>query len=872
MAWFKQLFSRRRIYDDLSEEIREHLEEKIEELVAGGMSRKEAATVARREFGNVTLTEEDSREVWRWPSMEDLVADLRYGLRTLGKNPGFTAIAVLTLALGTGANTAIFSVVNAVLLRPLPFQNADRLVRAFGKSPITDTSDLSPADFLDYRAQNHVLDHFEGIIDGNTIFNLAGRDKATQVKGAVVTSGFLNALGVQPLLGRTFVAADEGVSNPRVVVLGRRLWQERFGSDPGAVGQSLDLDGSRMTIVGVLREDVPLFSDAGLWIPAPFEVTGMTSRPSRFLRVIGVLKGGTTIQQAQAELDTIALRLGKQYPDSNTGWSIRLVPLQTALVGDARAALLILFGAVALVLLIACANVASLLLARNTSRTREIAIRAALGAGRLRLVRQMLTESALLALAGGAAGIVLAFWGVEFLRRLGPENLPRLSEVSVSGTVLAFTGGIAILSGILFGLGPALRASHRDTTQSLKEGGAAGQSKSKHRAHNMLVIAEVALSLVVLIASGLLLNSFWRLMHVNPGFDSSNIVTAEISVTSPALKAEFRRRAFFDKLRDRLESIPKVESVGFVSELPLSGQANDTYVTIGEHAPVSPADRLDADIRIVAGNYFQVMRIPLLRGREFTIRDTTDSSLAVLINEPFAKRFFGDEDPMGKHLKIFEGKPEFVTREIVGVVGGIKHFTLQEALRPEMFLPYAQNPALRMNVVVRAAGNPLAVASAIRTTVGSIDPDEATSAFRTLGEIVSTSAAGDRFNAFLLGAFGGTALLLTAAGIFGVLSYVVTQRTREIGLRMALGAQRRNILGAIVGRGMFLVLIGIGIGLAAAFAFTRWMSSFLFAVKPTDALTFVAVSGLLATAGLLACYLPARRAMRVDPMVTLRSE
>jgi len=627
-----------------------------------------------------------------------------------------------------------------------------------------------------------------------------------------------------------------------------------------------------MTIVGVLREDVPLFSDADLWIPAPFEVTGMTSRPSRFLRVIGVLKTGTTISQAQAELDTIALHLGKQYPDSNTGWSIRLVPLQTALVGDARAALLILLGAVALVLLIACANVASLLLARNTSRTREIAIRAALGAGRLRLVRQMLTESVLLALAGGAAGIVLAFWGVELLRTLGPENLPRLSEVSVSGTVLAFTGGVAILTGILLGLGPALQASHRDTTQSLKEGGAAGQSKSKHRAHNVLVVAEVALSLVVLIASGLLLNSFWRLMHVNPGFDPSNIVTAQISVTSPALKAEFQRRAFFDKLQDRLGSIPKVESVGFVSELPLSGQANDTYVTIGEHAPVSPADRPDADIRIVAGNYFQVMRIPLLRGREFTIRDTTDSSLTVLINEPFAKRFFGDEDPIGKHLKIFEGKPEFVTREIVGVVGGIKHFTLQEALRPEMFLPYAQNPALRMNVVVRAAGNPLAIASAIRTTVGSIDPDEATSAFRTLGEIVSTSAAGDRFNAFLLGAFGGTALLLTAAGIFGVLSYVVTQRTREIGLRMALGAQRRNILGAIVGRGMFLVLIGIGIGLAAAFAFTRWMSSFLFAVKPTDALTFVAVSGLLATAGLLACYLPARRAMRVDPMVTLRSE
>jgi putative ABC transport system permease protein len=872
MKWLRQLFSRRQIYGDLSEEIRAHIEEKVEELVAGGMSRRGAAAAARRAFGNVTLTEEDSREVWRSPSIEDFLMDVRYAFRMLRKNPGFTTIAVLTLALGMGANTAIFSVVNAVILRPLPFQNANRLVRAFGKFPITDTSDVSPADFIDYRAQNHVFDHFEAIIDGNTIFNLAGKDNPTQVKGAVVTSGFLDALGIQPLLGRTFEAADEGVSNPQVVVLGHRLWQERFGSDPEVVGKSVHLDGSRMTVVGVLRQDVPLFSDGDLWIPAPFEVTGMKSRPSRFLRVIGLLKTGTTIPQAQRELDTIAGRLAKQYPDSNTDWSMRLVPLQAALVGDARPALLILLGVVAFVLLIACTNFASLLLARNTSRSREIAIRAALGAGQLRLVRQMLTESVLLALAGGAAGIVLANWCVELLRRLGPESLPRLNEVSVSGTVLAFTGGIAILTGILFGLGPALQASHRNRTQSLKEGGATGQSTSKHRAHNVLVIAEVALSLVVLIASGLLLNSFWRLMHVDPGFDASNIITTRISVTSSALKAEFQRRAFFDKLQDRLTSIPEVESVGFVSELPLSGQGNDTYVTIGEHPPVSPADRLDADIRIVAGNYFRVMRIPLLEGREFTTWDTPTSPLVVLINEPFAKQFLGGENPIGRHLKIFEGKPEFVTREIVGVVGGIKHFALQEALRPEMFLPYTQSAALRMNVVVHTLGKSLTIPSAIRATVRSSDPDEATSAFHSLDEIVSTSAAGDRFNAFLLAAFGCIALLLTAAGIFGVLSYLVTRRTREIGLRVALGAQRRNILGAIVGHGMLLVLIGIGIGLIGAFAFTRWMSSFLFGVKPTDGLTFVAVSVLLATAGFLACYLPARRAMRVDPMAALRSE
>jgi predicted permease len=868
----RNLFLPSRVERDLDQEVRSHLEMLTGENIRAGMSPEEAKRGARIELGGIEQVKEQVREERMGNWLQSVISDCRYGLRQLRKNPGFTAVAVLTLALGIGANTAIFSVVNSVLLQPLPFPNAHRLVRAFGKSPITDSADVSPADFLDYRAQNHLFDHFEGLIDGNPIFNLAGYDKPTQVKGAVVTAGFFDALGIQPLLGRTFVAADEGASHPQVVVLSHRLWQEQFGSDAGVIGKSVDLDGSRMTIVGVLGKDVPLFSDGDVWIPAPFEVTGMRSRPSRFLRVIGVLKAETNLSQAQAELDMIATHLAQQYPDSNTGWSIRLVPLQTVLVGYLRPALLILLGSVTLVLLIACANVASLLLARNSSRTREIAIRRALGAGQLRLVRQMLTESVLLALAGGAAGLALANWGLQLLIRLGPGNLPRLNELSLNGTVLVFTGGIAVLTGILCGLGPALQAGHRDSAQNLKEGSATGQSKSKHRVHNVLVIAEVALSLVVLIASGLLLNSLWRLTHVDPGFDPSNIVTAQISVTTPALSAESQRLAFLDKLDERIVTLPGVVSVGFVSEMPLSGQANDTYVTIAEHPPVGPAERLDADLRIVAGSYFQAMRIPLLQGREFSIRDADHSPLVVIINEPFAKQYFPGENPIGKHLNIYEGRPEFVTREIVGVVGGIKHFALQEPLRPEMFLPYRQFPALRMNIVLRGSRNPLALASAIRTTVSSIDPDETTSSFRTLGEIVSTSAAGDRFSAFLLGAFGCIALLLTVVGIFGVLSYLVAQRTREIGLRMALGAQQDNILAMVIGHGMVLVLVGLTLGLVGAYAVTRLMSSLLFEVKPTDPATFFAVSAVLATAGYLACYLPARRATRVDPIIALRYE
>ena len=801
--------------------------------------------------------------------MWTLWRDLTYGLRMLAKSPGFAAIAILTLALGIGANTAIFSVVNAVLLRPLPFQNPPRLVWSWGNCPLCDHGAVSPADFLEYRAQSHSFESYGAKANGDSLFNLTGNDKPIQIKGSMITAGFFDALGIQTRYGRVFNESDEKTTDPEVVILSHHLWQDRFSGDPQVIGKSISLDGKSRTVVGVLAADIPVLTEADLWFPAPFLTQGMQTRRSHFFRPIGLLKPGVTISQAQSELDAIAARLAAQYPVTNNGWSVKLDPLQNVLVGDVRPAFIVLIGAVALVLLIACANIASLLFARHTARQREIAIRIALGAGRARLLRQLLTESLILALAGGVAGIFLADAGVELLKQLGPQSLPRLDEANVSGAVLAFTFVTTIFTGILFGLGPALTASRRDLTQSLKEGGSSGDSRSKHSAHNALVVAEVALSVVVLIASGLLLNSFWRLMRVHPGFDPANVLTTEVSLATPRYDDAQRRESFFHDLQDRLQSSPSVIGAGFISELPLSGEANDTFFTITEHPSAIPNDNEDADFRNIDGDYFGAMRIPLLVGRTFGRQDSTESSQAVIVNEPFVKKFFPKEDPIGKHLKMFEGKPEFVTREIVGVVGGNKHFALQESLRPEMFKP---GSFTRMNIVVRSAGDPAMLTTVVRQAIRGIDPDEATSTFRTMDDVIALSAAGDRFNTLLLGAFAAIALLLTAAGIFGVLSYLVTQRTREIGLRMALGAQPNDVLRVIVGQGLSLVLLGLCIGVAGALVVTRWISSVLFDVKPTDPLTFTAVAVLLAAVAFLASYVPARRAMRVDPMIALRYE
>jgi putative ABC transport system permease protein len=872
ISFSRRLRRREQTEKDLDDELRFHLDSLAEQKINEGMNPEEARRAAKIELGGLDQVKEQVRAARTGAWLESLLQDIRFGLRMLRKNPGFSAVAILTLALGIGANTAIFSLVNAVLLRPLPFKNPTRLVWMAGRWPSGDNGALAPGDFLDYRAENQVFEHLAAMVHGNTIFNLAGNGGAQQVRGSVVTYDFLQTLGIRPLLGRLFIPSDEAVSDPRVVVLSHRLWEERFGGSPDAIGKSIDLDGNGPTVVGVVP-DLPLFSDRDLWIPAPFNNPDMRTRHSHFLHPIGLLKPGVSLAQADADLNVITARIEHDHADfSNYGWSYYVEPLQTALVGNVGRSLMILLGVVGLVLLIACANVASLLLAKNAARRREIAIRMALGAVRIRLLRQVLTESMLLAFAGGAAGICLAYCSIDLLRKFEPANLPRLGEASMSGAVLGFTAALSIITGILFGLGPALRASRKDLTLDLKSRGSAGASKSKNRMHNALVVAQFVLSFVVLIASGLLLRSFWRVVHVRPGFDPSHVVTADISITGTANKNPVHRVAFLQQVQDRIKTIPGVDSAGFISELPLSGQTNDTWFTVQEHPPANANDRSVADSRSVSESYFQTMHIPLLAGREFTRADKADAPRVVVINEPLARIYFPGENPIGKHLKIFEGQADFVPSTIIGIVGGNKEAALQDSLQPAIFIPYTEAPGLRMDVVVRSSRDPLVLVPAIRSAIRAVDSGIATSAFRSLGEIVSSSEADQRFDVILVTTFAAIALLLAAVGVFGVQSYLVTEQTREIGIRLALGAPPRSVLALVLRKGILLSALGAAIGFVAALGITRLMASMLYQVSGTDPLTFAAVIAIEIGVALLACWIPARRAMRVDPMVALRHE
>ncbi len=804
--------------------------------------------------------------------MQTLWQDLRYGLRMLIKHPGFAAVAVSALALGIGANTAIFSVVNAVLLRPLPYRNPERLVMVWedhrGRGG-PEREWLSPADWQDWREQNQVFERIAAMLDWGP--TLTGQAEPESLVGAAVSHDMFAALGSEPTLGRSFRPEEDRAGAERVVVLSHGLWQRRFGSDPRIIGQALMLSGDSYTVVGVMPAGFkfPVIANAELWRTLRPALNPGCQRGCVVLRAIARLKPEATLERARTEMTAIARRIEEQYPQSNKGVGATLIPLHEQLVGNLRDAMLVLLGAVAFVLLIACANVANLMLARSAAREKEMAIRAALGAGRTRIVRQLLTESVLLALVGGALGLLLAYWMVDLLVSFSPPSALRVDEIAIDGRVLGFTLGLALLTGLVFGLAPAVQVSRTDLNHSLKEGGRDAPSGARGgRLRGALVAAELALALMLLVGAGLLIKSFVMLQRVDPGFNPDQVLTLNVALPSINYPDRPQITAFYTQLLDRIKALPGVQSVGTTSSLPLGGNDSDTDFVIEGRPPSPPGQQPVAWYGLVSPDYFRALGMRLVRGRVFTERDDEKASRVVIISEAMARRYFPAEDALGKRL----GTGPNAWREIVGVMADVKQFGLEIDARPTMYLPDRQSPARAMTVVVRTTAEPLQLAAAVRAAVWEGDKNLAMAKVMPMAQLVSTSIAQPRFILLLLGIFAGVALALAAVGIYGVMSYTVTQRTREIGVRMALGARPRDVLRLVVGQGLLLTALGVGIGLAGAVGLTRLMRTLLFGVQPTDPATFALIALLLAGVALLACYLPARRAAKVDPMVALRYE
>ncbi|MGH9703897.1 MAG: ABC transporter permease [Candidatus Acidiferrales bacterium] len=817
--------------------------------------------------------------------MESFWQDLRYGIRMMAKNPGFTLVAVLALALGIGANTAIFSVIDAVILRPLPFAAPGRLVTLWGTNMQRGNSrgSASYPDFMDWRAQSR---SFEGMAAWHeSDFTLTGSGDPAHLYGVVVSPSLFHLLGVSPQIGRDFLPEEEdpGKAKLHPVILSHALWQNRFSSDPNVVGKNITLDNLPFTIVGVMPAgfQYPIQAkNVDLWmavvmdgISADGGPTYMTQRGAHYLNVTGRLKPGVSVPQAQAEMETIASALSRQYADTNKFHGVKIATELDRMVGDVRPALLILFGAVGCVLLIACVNVANLLLARAASRQKEIAIRSSLGAGRMRIVRQLLTESLVLAFLGGALGLILAWWGTDVLLALSPANVPRVSAIHLSGRVLGFTALASLATGLFFGLLPALQISRSDLAETLKEGGRGStEGAMRNRMRSALVVAEVALALVPLAGAGLLIQSFLRLSRVKPGFDPHNVLTVTIGLPDARYNVS-QQAAFFEQLLNRTRALPGVRSAAAVEPLPLSSDQIQVSFTI-EGRPVAKSDEPSTNYRDVTDDYFQTLHIPLLQGRDFSAQDNSKSPAVIIVNQTFSRTFFPGENPLGKHIQpgMSVGPGTKVMREIVGVVGDVRHLGLNQEAGPEVYAPESQMPFDGMILVVRTDSDPRSAIGAIRQQVRALDKDLPVFDAKLLEEYLSASLAQPRFNTFLLGIFAVVALLLAVVGLYGVMSYSVVQRTHEIGIRMALGAQAKNVMQMVVGQALRLTLTGCVIGLAGAWAVTRLMSTLLYGVSASDPATFAAVALLLGVVSLLACYVPARRAMRVDPMVALRYE
>jgi putative ABC transport system permease protein len=805
--------------------------------------------------------------------MQTLWQDLRYGARMLMRKPGFTLIAIITLALGIGANAAIFSVVNAVLLRPLPFNEPDRLMMIREtKLPQFPEFSVAPGNFLDWQKQNTVFERLIAV--RSAAFNLIGTGEPERLRGMSVTDGFYAMLGAQPQMGRVFLPEEDQPGHNNVVILSYGLWQRRFGADPNILNQAITLDGQSYTVIGVMPSTFYFIDRAvELWTPMAFTAQQAQNHGGHFLSAIGQLKPGVTLDQARTEMSTIAGRLAAQYPEVNTGWNVKIMPLLEFTVRSIKPALMVLLVAVAFVLLIACANVANLLLARAASRQKEIAIRTAMGASRGRIVRQLLTESVLLSLVGGAVGLLLAKWGMDALLSLAPQNLPRMSNVSLDGRVLAFTALVTLLTGVFFGLIPALQASKPNLSETMKDAGRGSTEGGRRQLiRSTLVVLEVASALVLLVGAGLMIKSFWQLQKVDPGFNPDKALTAMVALPRRKYPEEPQQIAFFQQLMEKVKTLPGVQEVGASNVVPLGDNDFVLAFEIDGRPPLPPGAGQSTNFYSISADYFKAMGIPLLQGRVFTERDTKDSPKVAVINETMAKKMFPDEDPLGKRITFGrrDDKPEWF--EIVGIVGDVKHYGLDQTTTMQTYEPYTQQTFTSMMLVVRTAGEPTSLTAAIRNEVLSLDKEQPISNIRTLDQFVSTSIAQQQFSMLLLGVFAAVAMVLAAVGIYGVLSYAVTQRTHEIGIRMALGAGQGDVLRLVVGHGMLLTLIGVGAGLAAAFGLTRLMSALLFGVSATDPLTFTLIALLLITVALLACTVPARRAMKVDPMVALRYE
>ena len=882
MSWFSELGSRLAMlfhaeqFDaDLREELRLHRDMREREQIEAGLTPDEACYAARRKFGNDLALREESRDMWGWNWLENILQDLRYSFRILGKNPSFTAVAVLTLALGIGANTAIFSVVNAVLLKPLPYPDPDRLAVIWVTEP-SAPGGLFPntaPDFQDWQAQNQV---FEGISAVTTAgATLTGSGEPLQLRGLSVSPNTFQVLGAQSQFGRSFLPDEGPTGHNHVVILSYGLWQSAFGGQKNIVGSKVTMDGEAYDVVGIMPKELRFPTIWGrnpqFWTPITMDAPKWkTDRGNHWFWVLARIKKGITLNQAAAEMVTISTRLAQQYPQTNTGVIARVKSLHEQLTGNVSEVLWVLFAAVGFLLLIACVNVANLLLTKSIGRRREIAVRLAVGAGAGRLVRQLLTESVLLFLLGGVAGLAVGMGALRLLLRATPTGyLPEVVAVHLDGRVFGFTFLIAFVMGTLAGLIPALQATHVSFSKTLKQSGAAVAAPHE-LARGLLTAGEIALALVMLVGAGLATRSLVRLLGVQLGFDPRQVVTGSVSLPDSRYPKEPEQKAFFRSLLDRVRALPGVVSAGAASELPLDGGSNGAVVIEGQPAPKNMWSSPLVESCTVTPNYFRTMRIPLLSGRDVAEIDTPDVPLVAVINETMARRFWPNQDALGKRFKHSDPEAKWIT--VVGVVGDVREFGLAEPAIPEAYYPESQQTYSGLVLAVRTANDPQSQVPAIRRALHELDKDLPWYEVQALPALVSDSSREKRFVALLLALFAAVALTLASVGIYGVVSYSVSQRTREIGIRMAFGAEVRAVLGMVLREGLRLVIIGVGVGLLGAWALSRYLSSILYAVRGTDSETYILAALLMAGVALVACLVPARRAAKVDPMVALRYE